>query len=516
VLILEFVAFNINVEPASASSDTYTDKPFAYVTFTVEGATFVKKTVAETHPDSGDYWFSAPSQGQIKVTAQTETTSDYGSGQAVLWDYFNNAATAQPLDDDNASAGLPMYLSGSVSIDHILTNVDLNVDFEVSHTYCYIHLFFFAKPTISTLEVNATTAFGNDAVRVYGQVAPKDYAGDVNINYTQAGQTGMIIHAESGISSGSFADTFAVRDHPGRKWTATAQVNASYESFSSYSIYTEFPQDLLTDSISVSFTTTGAGTPSNVTSELLWKIAKAMGEVGMLPVDELTWKYDKQAIINAILEPGDSVKTGFSLKDVVKLTNNAGTSAYATKGAQLTVPESGEALSEFIGALTMDGQGSTYFDTESDSGARLRVVTSSAIITDSGTQFEVLVDDTGTWVRTFSGSVKVTDINNTYAVDVGAGQTTSVPNGGYPYSATLFDASTAERWWETLPSSTPAPGGFDFSSFTGTLSLLIVIVAVVVVVVVMVVVVWSRRRKPTGQVFYPPPPPPSNTTMHCT
>ncbi len=236
------------------------------------------------------------------------------------------------------------------------------------------------------------------------------------------------------------------------------------------------------------------------------------------------------ATLGMILRVGDSIKTKKEFYDRVALAvvESMGWVAladfYVAHGGGVKVlppepapkPFSKSVKVLYFKDLTPPGFSGSYYiksspSTSSTSGAnpRLCIETPDAIITDVGTQFEVLVDDTGTMVRTFSGFVYVTDINNTYFVTVGENQTTSVPKGGYPYVPTLFDSSTVDRWWEALPSPTSTPTGFDLSNFTILLPL-IVIVVVIVVAVIIAGVVWSKGRKTKTQVYYPAPPPPPN------
>jgi hypothetical protein len=130
-----------------------------------------------------------------------------------------------------------------------------------------------------------------------------------------------------------------------------------------------------------------------------------------------------------------------------------------------------------------------------------RIVTPDSIITTKGTQFEVIINQTGTIVRTFSGIVEVTDLNGENSVNVGANQTCTVPSGGNPGTVATFNPSNVDQWWTKLPTPQPSStAGFDLQ---GLLPYTIPIVAIAAVVVVVAVVFGRRHRR-----LLPSPPPP--------
>jgi hypothetical protein len=134
------------------------------------------------------------------------------------------------------------------------------------------------------------------------------------------------------------------------------------------------------------------------------------------------------------------------------------------------------------------------------------IETAGAWIVDHLTEFEVIVNSTGTTVNTIDGTVEVSDINGTNTVYVNAYQTSYVPNGGTPTAAKNIDVSNMDQWWNLVPVT-------DRSDSTAPIyNLLPYIVTVVVIVVAAVVagVVWDRRRKTRTQISCPPPPPPPN------
>jgi hypothetical protein len=74
------------------------------------------------------------------------------------------------------------------------------------------------------------------------------------------------------------------------------------------------------------------------------------------------------------------------------------------------------------------------------------IATAGAWIVDHLTEFEVIVNSTGTTVNTIEGEVEVSDLNGTNTVYVKAYQTNYVPNGGIPTEAKSLDASNLDQW----------------------------------------------------------------------
>jgi len=421
----------------------------------VDGATFVKKL--HSYGSDWDYLFVTPSEGQIFINAGTATNEDFGSGELYLFSGHSNFADPPvELDSDRAGAGLPLSVSGSIAIDHALQNTDISASFS-NNSAVYIHLYLFARPTITSFSVNATTF--TRAARVYGQVIPKDYATDICINYTHEDQTARFVKAESGISTGSFADTFVALDYPAGNWMATAQVNASYGTkLSLVGIFSEFPKDILVYSKSVSYTSHPS--TGEQQAKLIWNITRILGEVMVLKSDTPEWI---PAVLGLPLGPGDSIATGHSVDDAVVLQTVrafqlllAKDSELMVQGPSIPTDKPGEYINplvdeEFVlGVLTLGGE-SFYYSPESATGPNIQVKTPDAVVTDSGTRFEIVVDSGGTTVRTFNGSVRVGDLNGTHSVTVGEGQTTVVSRGGIPSNSTSFDPSEVDRWWEVVP-----------------------------------------------------------------
>jgi hypothetical protein len=143
------------------------------------------------------------------------------------------------------------------------------------------------------------------------------------------------------------------------------------------------------------------------------------------------------------------------------------------------------------------------------SNPSLTVKTPDGQVADQHTKFEVIVDDYGTTVNTFEGTVQVSDIDGINSVYAGADQTVNVPLGGLPSSPQTFDPATMDQWWTSFPPvSDLNPQGT--SLFGDLLPFIIIIIVVIVVAVIVVIIYASRGRQahtqpPTAQ--FPPPPP---------
>lgn len=82
---------------------------------------------------------------------------------------------------------------------------------------------------------------------------------------------------------------------------------------------------------------------------------------------------------------------------------------------------------------------------------RFDVETPNAIGGVKGTEFVVIVNDTGTMVNVIEGVVEVSTLNGTGNVSVGVNQRTVVPAGGVPGGPVSFDPATTDRWWTQFP-----------------------------------------------------------------
>jgi hypothetical protein len=129
------------------------------------------------------------------------------------------------------------------------------------------------------------------------------------------------------------------------------------------------------------------------------------------------------------------------------------------------------------------------------------IVTPDSIITTKGTQFEVIINQTGTIVRTFSGIVEITDLNEENSVSVGANQTCTVPSKGIPGTAVYFNEATVDKWWVSI---------LNHQSSTGfnLLNQLLYIIPIVAIVIVVIALAVVFRRRRSGHLYLPPPPPP--------
>jgi hypothetical protein len=144
-----------------------------------------------------------------------------------------------------------------------------------------------------------------------------------------------------------------------------------------------------------------------------------------------------------------------------------------------------------------------------------RIETPDAIISDTETEFQVIVNSTGTTVYTLEGTVEVSDLDGLNTVQIDAGQTITLHNGvpiGVPIA---FNVNSIDKWWTTTSIATQTPTGTpsNLGSTDSPLQIfdmlpLLGVVAVIILVVVVVGVVWSKRRKKTTQTDYLPPPPP--------
>jgi hypothetical protein len=119
--------------------------------------------------------------------------------------------------------------------------------------------------------------------------------------------------------------------------------------------------------------------------------------------------------------------------------------------------------------------GSSYISSDGSSG--ITVQTPQGIITDLGTQFEIVVDNSSTLVRTYSGYVQVSDLQGKNMVFLGSGDTTTVPAGGKPIEPVSFDLNSVDDWWSILQvSPSPSIPEFPFDIIIGLISLLTFVV----------------------------------------
>jgi ferric-dicitrate binding protein FerR (iron transport regulator) len=88
---------------------------------------------------------------------------------------------------------------------------------------------------------------------------------------------------------------------------------------------------------------------------------------------------------------------------------------------------------------------------------RFQCITPNAIAGVKGTEFLVVVNDSGTMVSVLEGVVEVSSLNFTGNVSVGANQIVIVPADGVPRAPAGFDATKVDRWWEAFP---PLPDDF--------------------------------------------------------
>jgi hypothetical protein len=148
-----------------------------------------------------------------------------------------------------------------------------------------------------------------------------------------------------------------------------------------------------------------------------------------------------------------------------------------------------------------------------------RIETPDALISDSQTEFEIIVNSSGTSVFTIDGAVQVSDLNEFYTVQVDAGKTITLQNGESPGALTSFNVNSLNNWWTTAPVATNeptnSPSTLGITNSTSTslpiLPFLGVITAIILALIVVVVVLSKKRKKTiTQEEYLPPPPPPDN------
>lgn len=77
-----------------------------------------------------------------------------------------------------------------------------------------------------------------------------------------------------------------------------------------------------------------------------------------------------------------------------------------------------------------------------------KVRTPNAILGDRGTEFLVDTDKKGTTVTVLDGTVIATDLKGKKTVEVAAGQSIYIKQGGLPEDPKSYDPAKLDRWWE--------------------------------------------------------------------
>ncbi len=517
IVIFSLVLCKFQVQPASADVPNSPDN----ITVTVEGGGELVNDTKTVDSYFGfvseTFYYVTPANNKITVEASTPAMED-----------LMHLTIAPPNQDYIMENGTNKALSVVATFGfNDSAYVGASVTFDGDHSLGvakYYH--FYARPQITSIKLSSDKITQFETVHITARCLPVVYAQygtfnfiieDKDINSTQLARTyDSTFDSALGTKVGTFSMDICPRDFlpdhdPTGDWIITAQLHV--RDFGSSLIEPEIPDDLMTTSLENYLRVTSfAPTPTPyVPLYNFWTITKEEGDVEVLLKSKgfASWHPFEEGMK---LTPEDSIRTGNSLKDFAILKNSEGAEITLTKGAILKVSDlsSVEVRTEayaFYG-LTLYG-GESIYDTleHPPTTSKLRVQTPDAIITDSGTEFWVLVDEYGTHVRTFSGSVSVTDINSALSVEVSENQTTSVQEGNFPNPPIQFNASAVDRWWDALPSETSTPTGFDLSNVTGFLPFIAVAVIVVIVVVV-ALVVWSKRNYTKTQVYYPAPPPP--------
>jgi hypothetical protein len=175
-----------------------------------------------------------------------------------------------------------------------------------------------------------------------------------------------------------------------------------------------------------------------------------------------------------------------------------------------------------------------YFHGLYENHPSVNIYTDQAEVVDHETDFELLGNTTATTLYTFGGAVKISDLNQTSTVTVGANQMSTVFAGKTPANPISFDPATVQKWWSLAlqaldePSTSPAqptktstplptqssssrtpqptqPEMFPRLPALVTTVLPYMIIGAVAVILGVVFMVVQRRKK---QGFPPPPPPP--------
>jgi hypothetical protein len=87
----------------------------------------------------------------------------------------------------------------------------------------------------------------------------------------------------------------------------------------------------------------------------------------------------------------------------------------------------------------------------------LGIETPDALISDKQTEFEIIVDSSGTTVYTFSGIVTISDPSGGNSVEVRESQTASMKQGGIPSTPLAFDKNSFDRSWVDSAYPNPSP-----------------------------------------------------------
>jgi hypothetical protein len=199
--------------------------------------------------------FITPSEGKINITASTDAISGAGEGYLGLEEQPSGT-----MLDEMRGTDVGLGVSGSINITAEWDSVWVDASFFTDGVIPV--LYFYAKPTITKLDVNSTTIAPGDAVTISGECRTKDYANIVMLNYTYEGTLYETRAAQYEYGryyeTGSFFDTFVPpADSPGT-WTVVADLHVS-----SYALEgTGISESQMLDTKSASFTVTSGAQPS--------------------------------------------------------------------------------------------------------------------------------------------------------------------------------------------------------------------------------------------------------------
>jgi hypothetical protein len=98
-----------------------------------------------------------------------------------------------------------------------------------------------------------------------------------------------------------------------------------------------------------------------------------------------------------------------------------------------------------------------HFTTKVQQYTGLGVATPDALISDKQTEFQIIVDSSGTTVYTFSGTVTMSDLSGGNTVEVRESQTISMRQGGAPSAPMSFDQNNFDRSWVSSVYLNPSP-----------------------------------------------------------
>ncbi len=205
------------------------------------------------------------------------------------------------------------------------------------------------------------------------------------------------------------------------------------------------------------------------------------------------------------LHIGDVLKTG----KVGVILNVGGQEVYVNKYTKVVITDP-DPVDAVFGIPTGNAfiSGTSTSSGTSQTGKHPVIQTPHATVTPDGTEFEVAVSDTATTVRTFSGTVSVYDVNRQGIVSVGAGQTTTVMQGGLPSIPIAFDPNSVDAWWSNvspqpststeLPSEYPTSTPLETTSssfFLNSITAIVIVVIAIAVIVPTVVVLALRKNR---------------------